>query len=393
MIRVGTSYSTSRNSEKAAAEAVEAALAKAGITKSDATIVFATSHHREQYPEMLKKISETAQSTVIAGSSAYGILTEEIEIEQDPGIAVMVLASDEIDTSSFLIPNLQENNFKAGEALASSLKGSDASAKHVFLFPDPFSFQSHSFFDGFESGSGYLPLYGGLASEDGREGKTYQFAGTESAFDSISGLVLEGNLVMEAGITRSCQPFGEPLKITRADGNIIYEIDGHPAYDILLESISNLPIDNTDQIFQRVFLGVPMKNFQTDFMESPFLIRNILSVNAKKGVLACASPIEEGEYVTFTVRDSSFARQDLRATLENLSFQFAPHQPAFGFYFNCCSRGQALYGRHDEDISLIHQYFPKVPIIGFFSYGEIAPVDHVNHLHHHAGVLNFFTDL
>lgn len=201
---------------------------------------------------------------------------------------------------------------------------------------------------------------------------------------------MSGPLMHRAAVSRSCHPFGEPLKITRAEGNLIYEMDGHPAYDILLDSISNLPIDNTDQIFEHVFLGVPMKHFQTDFSSSPFLIRNILGVNAKKGMLACASPIEEGEYVTFAVRDPGLAKDNFEKTLRDLAMEFSGSAPAFGIYFNCASRGQALYGQAGEDTAKIRHYFPGVPIIGFFSYGEIAPIDHVNHVHYHSGVLSLF---
>ena len=213
-----------------------------------------------------------------------------------------------------------------------------------------------------------------------------------STFDAVAGFSMEGKISHHAGVSRSCHPFGESFKITRAEGNLIYEMDGHPAYDILLDSISNLPIENTDQIFQKVFLGVPMHHFQTDFSTSPYLIRNILGVNAKKGMLACATPIEEGEYVTFAVRDPGIARENFIKTLRDLSSDFSGTKPAFGIYFNCGSRGQALYGESGEDTKLIRQYFPDLPVIGFFSYGEIAPIDHINHVHYHSGVLSLYAE-
>jgi len=230
-------------------------------------------------------------------------------------------------------------------------------------------------------------MVGALSSEDGQEEKTYQLHNGRAAYDSISALTMSGAMRFEVGITRSCRPFGEPIRITRAEGNIIYEMDGRPAYDILLESMSEIDFKNPDQILQRVFLGLPLKSFQTDFSESHYLIRNIMGVNAKKGLLTCITPVEEGDFVTFAVRDASLARQDFIATLKDLKQRMQPSQASFGLYFNCCARGQALYGKPDEDIKLIHHYFPGMPLAGFFAYGEIAPVDHINILHHHTGVL------
>ena len=117
-----------------------------------------------------------------------------------------------------------------------------------------------------------------------------------------------------------------------------------------------------------------------------------MGVNVKKGMLTCVTPVEEGEFVTFTVRDPNFARQDLTMTLEDLKLRLSPSAPSFGLYFNCCARGRSLYGEANQDIALIKSHFPNLPLIGFFTYGEIAPVDHVNHLHHYAGVLTLFAE-
>ena len=113
-----------------------------------------------------------------------------------------------------------------------------------------------------------------------------------------------------------------------------------------------------------------------------------MSVNAKKGMLACAAPVEQGDFVTFAVRDPDQARQHMTQMLHDLKQRVEPDKPDFGFYFNFCTRGQTLYGEPNQDISMIRDFFPDVPIIGFFTYGELAPVDYVNHLHHYSGVLS-----
>ena len=387
MIKAGAAHSANRVAEKAAEMASRAALTQAGISKADAAIVFASSSYRRHYETMARKIREITGAEAIAGASGQGILTQDVEIEKKPGVAVLVLSGDDLEAVSFLLTNLQESNFRAGEKAGNLLIDRKMQPNLMMLFPDPFSFMSHHFFDGFENAYGYVPMIGGAAAEDGNEEKTYQFEGGETAFDAVSGLALSGNFRIETGITRSCQPFGEPLRITRSEGNMIYEMDGRPAYDILLECISHIEFDNPEQIFQRVFLGTPLKNFQTDFLAAPYLIRNIMGVNAKKGVLACIAPVEEGEFVTFTMRDAVMARRDMRNMLEDLAIRVNPSKPVCGFYFNCCARGQALYGVPDADVSMIREIFPGMPLIGFFSYGELAPVDHVNHLHQHSGIL------
>ncbi len=402
MIRVATSYSGHRVAEKAAETAAVRALAKAGISQSsDVAIVFATANYRRKYPEMMKKIKQVTGAAHVVGASGFGVITEEIETENEPCVAIMVLASEEIEAASFLVKNLQEGNSHAGETLGGMIAMGGLQPELLLLFPDAFSFQNHLFFDGLENTFGYLPMVGGSAAEDGHAGKSFQMENDTVAFDAVSGLALSGAFRAEIGITQSCQPFGEPFQVTRSDGNMIYEMDGRPAYDIFLESLSQIESsevgralggENPDEVFQKVFLGVPLTSFQTDFSKSRYLIRNIMGVNAKKGILACVSPVEQGEFITFAVRDAERARQDMRRMLEDLHHRLVPGEARFGFYFNCCARGESLYGRSDEDITMIREFFPNVPIIGFFAYGEIAPVDHVNHLHHYSGVLTLVTD-
>ena len=391
MIQAGTGFSRNRISDKAVQQAARAACQNAGITKADAAIFFSSTFHRKYYASILEHIKKITGADHVIGASTGAVITDQGEFERSPGIGVMVFASDKIDMRSFLISNLQESSYRAGQNTAHFLREAQIETDLMLLFPDPFSFQSHTFFDGFESSYGYIPMIGGSCSEDGAEEKTYQFLNNRISYDSVCGLALQGNLRTEMGITRSCQPFGDPYRITRSEGNVIYEMDGRPAYDIFLESISSIETSalNTgklDQVFQHVFLGTPLRSFQTEF-SSNFMIRNIMGVNAQKGMLSCVAPVEEGDFVTFAVRNAEMARADMKRMLEDLQYKLTPTKPSFGFYFNCCARGQALYHKPNADISMIRQAFPETPILGLFAYGEIAPVDHVNHLHHHSGIL------
>lgn len=387
MIRAGTGFSDESSVEKAILDAGAQALERGGFTQADLLLAFANWREPGRWISLVKKLKSLAGTGTVVGCSAYGVLTELTEIEERPGVAVMAVAGLEDHFLPFILPNLQENNYRAGFALAESLEEAGIDSPLTFLFPDAFSFQHGPFFDGFESRRGFLSLVGGLASEDEGKQKTWQWLGDQISFDAISGVAFGGNLEFEMGITQSCQPLGEPVQVTRAQGNVIFEIEGRPAYDIFLELITQFHFEDSSEVFHRLFLGLPLTSFQTDFTRSRYLVRNIMGVNAKQGVLACASQVEEGDFVTFALRDSRKAKEDLVLTLEDLQERADGRKPAFGFYFNCCARGTSLHGTPGEDTALIREYFPSLPVTGFFSFGEIAPVESVNHLHHYSGVL------
>ena len=386
MIRAGTGSSENTSLEKAAVEAVSQALERAGTSKANLLLLFATLNEPNKWAGVLRKLKSFAVAEEVVGNSAFGILTEQTEIEQRPSVAAMAFHGSKDSFLPFLIPHLQENNFQAGINLARTLRDSNFESAVSMIFPDAFSFQHGSFFDGFESeGGGFL--IGGCASERGGEEKTFQWGRGKLSYDSVSGVAFEKNLDFEVGITQSCQPLGEPLQMTRSKGNMIFEIDGRPAYDIFLEFITQLHFEDTREVFHRLFLGLPLTSFQTDFTRSRYLVRNIMGVNARKGVLACASEVDQGDYVTFTLRDPSRAKQDLVMMLQDLKQRADGRNPLFGLYFNCCARGVSLYGTSGEDTALIREYFPGLPVTGFFTFGEIAPVEYVNHLHHYSGIL------
>ena len=388
MIRVGTGVSENHSFEKAALEATARALEEAGLVKADVLLLFAALKDCKRWPGLLKKIKALAGTETVVGNSAFGILTREAEVEQRPGVAVMAFEGGGRDSLfPFRIPNLQENSFRAGVALSSLFRDRDFTPSLAMIFPDAFSFQHGPFFDGFESESGFLPFVGGCASEPGGEDKTFQWMNHKFSVDSIAGIAFGENFEFEIGITQSCQPLGEPVRVTRSQGNMIFEIEGRPAYDIFLELITELRFEDSREIFHRLFLGLPLTSFQTEFNHSRYLVRNIMGVNAKKGVLACASRVEQGNYVTFALRDPLKAKEDMTRMLEDLGERAGGRRPAFGLYFNCCARGSSLYGTFGEDTALIKEYFPGLPLAGFFSFGEIAPVEEVNHLHHYSGVL------
>jgi len=363
-------------------------MAKLGKSRADTAFVFSTPHHSKNFQTLLQTVARITGAAHVTGASGRGVITEACEIENGPGLALLLVASDELETVSFLQRNLQESSFKAGAGISGELGKLSGNPSALFLMADHFSFQGHPFFEGLETSSGYVPVIGGTASDEGTLEKTWQFHNGECAFDSLTGVALAGPMRIETGITQSCQPFGEPLRITRSRGHLIYELEGRPAYDIFLEHLSQIESEDPRKETEDVLLGLPLRSFQTDFSKPNFVVHNITEINTKSGMISCTAPVEEGEFLTFAVRDASHALKDMEITLADLRGRVGDSRPAFGLYFDCVARGKYLYGFPDQDIGLIRRFFPEMPMAGLFAYTELAPVDYVNHLHHYSGVLS-----
>ncbi|OGW72687.1 MAG: hypothetical protein A2Y02_03080 [Omnitrophica bacterium GWA2_52_12] len=387
MIRAATHYSKERDPRRAAEIAVHGALRKAHLDRADFALVFAHPAYAEDYPLILERIAELTGTTQISGCSAFGVMTEDADLEDAPALGVLVAASDTCTVSTHLIGNLQESNYQAGMALGSQIQTCYEENRLLCLFPDPYSFHGGAFFSALEQQAGFLPAAGGGASDNGVQAKGYSFGQARSSYDALGAMLLSGNFRYEAGIAHSCVPIGEALQITNAHGNKIFELDHRPAYDSLLEMLSGAHLNSAREIPEKVFLGLALGDFQTEFGHEDYFVSKIMDINTRKGFLTSVVPVRQGGFMTFALRDRSQASQRLAATLEELAQRFEPGKAAFGLYFNCVTRGKNLFGEDGHDRKLIRRYFPDMPVLGFTSYGQFAPVRGVNFFHHQTGTL------
>jgi small ligand-binding sensory domain FIST len=110
-------------------------------------------------------------------------------------------------------------------------------------------------------------------------------------------------------------------------------------------------------------------------------------LDAEKGIIGVADEVTEGDAVIFTMRDGQRAREDLGQMLRRQCDALEQKKPAFGMYFNCCARGNSLYGIPGIDSAYIRQALGEVPLIGMFGGYELAPLGRANHLFAYTGVL------
>jgi small ligand-binding sensory domain FIST len=81
---------------------------------------------------------------------------------------------------------------------------------------------------------------------------------------------------------------------------------------------------------------------------------------------------------------------DIVKTASNLKQQL-PTEPVFALMFSCLGRGPYFYDGNDQDLALLKALFPKLPIIGFYGNGEIAPMQGLNELLQYSAVLGLFS--
>ena len=80
------------------------------------------------------------------------------------------------------------------------------------------------------------PVLGGLASGGQSPSTCALFLNGEVVHGAV-GAVLTGNFRLRTVVSQGCKPIGQPQVITRCEGQIINELGGRPALEVIRETI------------------------------------------------------------------------------------------------------------------------------------------------------------
>lgn len=392
MLQAGVGQSSNPSTERAAEEAAAQAMARAGISQADLVMVFSTVDYLADHPKLIAVLQQVTKSERLLGCSGVGVLTGAGEVEGKPGLAILVLSSEEVRTHPFLFSPLRDHEQDIGAEITRQVGWGLERNPLLVLLPDAYNGQPRRLFQGIEERLGFVPVVGAGCSESGAYGRTYQLYGEEMATNAASGLLLTGSFESTIGITQGCQPVTEALTITKAQGNLILEIDNRPAFETFAGVIKGPLLEDLRRALAFVFVGLPSDPQRNSVTSGQYLVRNIVGLGPQRGILAVAEEVFEGERMVFALRDSQRAREDLNQMLQRQASKLRGKPPRMGFYFNCCARGSSLYGIPGIDTAYIRQSLGDFPLIGFFGNFELGPLGKRNHLLAYTGVLVLITE-
>jgi small ligand-binding sensory domain FIST len=392
MIRAGVGQSQKQPTGQAIEEAARLALANASISRADFAIVFFTADHAAHPRELVASLIRTVGTDCVVGSSGAGVLTGGGEIEGSGGIAVLVLASDEIIGRPFIFEPLKGNETNLGASFGEFLAKTQEQNSFMVLLPDTYNGNPQPLLESMARTAGFHPVVGAGSTENGTMGAAFQLCGDKLATNSVAGAYLSGGFNVHVDITQGCQPISDPMVITKAEGNLIYEINDRPAIEVFARLLKGPLAEDIRRALMVLFVGVPADRQENSVAAGKYLVRNIIGLDPEKGILGVAEEVSEGEAMIFAMRDGERAREDLGQMLQRQVATLGGKKPAFGLYFNCCARGSSLYGFPGIDSAYIHQALGDFPLIGMFGGYELAPLGRANHLFAYTGVLALITE-
>lgn len=215
-------------------------------------------------------------------------------------------------------------------------------------------------------------LVGGAAGDDLHMMAPEVGLGGAAAADAAVVAVLFSRAPLGIGVCHDHQPISAPHKVTRAEANLVIEIDGRPAWDVWVEATREHAaargLDVTKMADDEI--GAFLLLFEAGLsVGREYKIRAPLSREGTAIRFATALP--EGTVLRITEstpeRQIASAREAARRACAQLR-----NRPAGAVVFDCICRNLILKDRFRGAVAEMSEELGGAPLAGFETYGEIA---------------------
>ncbi len=372
---------TSRAAEPAAAakEVAESLAAVLGEEPVDLVLFFFTAPLVPGAEALAGVLKGRLAPGCLAGASGGSVVGAEHEFEDGPALSAVAARLPGVEVKPFvLVPSAWGEAIDDPLEFARHTPGAER-AELMLLFGDPFSLDAGRVLGAFNRHAPGVRLVGGMASAGPRPYANALVLNDWVAHEGGVGIALRGALRVDVVVSQGCRPIGPPLRVTRAERNLILELDGQPALERAEQVLRSLGERERECLKGGLYVGRPARGDASG--RGDYLIRNLLGADRDRGVLAVADLVAEQERVRLHVRDAGTALEDLELLLAPQEFDA---RAAAALLFSCNGRGRAFFGRSDRDIATLQAALGgPVPAAGFFCAGEFGPVGEKNFLHGH----------
>lgn len=193
-----------------------------------------------------------------------------------------------------------------------------------------------------------------------------QFFNGRVVTDAVPVLLFSGPLIFSFGLDAGWRPVGKPGRVTRATASVVYEVDDEPAiafYERYLGAGA------------RPTMGNPLAVFEDD--SDDFYLRVAFPRDRDPGALTVTGGVPEGARVQLTVAVTEEIFDGARSAFQRAVKAYPEGSPPEAvLLFSCAIRKLLLGTRTGQEFDIARTEFGKsVPICGFYSFGEIAPLE------------------
>lgn len=376
-LKVGIGQSKNPKGFWAGKEAAQFALRNLRQDFPHLAIVFISGSYEQE--KTIEGIKSILGEVPLVGSSTAGEFTNLGTSRHS--VIVILLKCDELQFAIGWGEGISVNSRQAGHKSALTANRrfierepqGELKRKVFLIFPDGLTGNCADVLRGIQEILGRsFPIVGGSSGDDFLFKKTCQYCHRLVLTESVVGVLMGGNLNFGIGSRHGWKPLGKPHKVTKAIANIIYEIDNQPAIKIYEEyfgkdamELKSEPLASLAILYP---LGMAVKG------EEEYLLRNPNSVT-EEGALVCGAEVPEGEEIRLMIGNKESVLEAASNAALNALKNLHGAKAKIVFAFSSISRDKLLGRYKNQEIEMVKKVFGKnIPIVGFYTYGEQAPL-------------------
>jgi hypothetical protein len=380
------------------------AMAEAGIDKCDLAIMYSTP---KQDPAELRDgvrsvIGPTAR---LIGGYSVGIITKDKLGYEGYQTGLAVMSSDSMEIDMFIEKGLPDNETNVGLALGKQIQSKDYKGEpNILLMYDSskeITSENMTFninlatplIEGMGQSLGTWPRAAGVGMMgDFQWRPTHQWFDDRIEQGSAMALVLSGGVQLDTVIMHGCKPSSDYHTITKAEGNVVLEIDGKPAVEMIATLLGSEADTSWEDYPLFVTLGVNKGNKFGEFKEEDYANRLCMAVDKGRGGLIMFEPdLILGSEVQLMRRSINF--EYIGKLTGDLLKRIGDRKPFFALYIDCAGRASAYSGTEREEAEEVQKAIgSKIPLLGMYSGVEIAKVGRDMQALDWTGVLCVFSE-
>jgi len=359
-MKVATSIVLGRQAQPAlAAQAVNNAMSKAGITSANAVILLLTSEFASNPQAAIKAAAKAAACTQVTGCSATGIFTEEDWVLDTPAAAAMVFGGD----------------------IKLELARHNHNLQPLLTIAAPSAINS-TWLD-------HHTRYGGISGDVTGQGP---FSVWQNAKGDVTGHIemFISGVKMATQAAHGLSLLSPPKPIQTSQQFDVQQLGKHKALRSLQKAWDSYR--KTPEPLPLHLIMAVYGDSEEAILQGNYHQTTIISCDEADGSVTLAHTLPVGQYLSWALRDANSAQADMLLATDALSTALGS-TPDFGLLFSCLGRGPYLYDGEDLDLKVVTKRFPNMPLLGFYGNGEIACINGQNQLLPYSTVLSLFSAL
>lgn len=335
---------------------------------SEQTLVLAFGDARApEVQDAIRHLVDAFPSSHFLGCSTAGEIAGDTVRDRSLSVAVMRFEATSLKCARAEARSL-EGSFDAGRSLATQL--ATPGLRGVLVLSDGLNVNGSALVAGLNS---VLPptvvVTGGLAADGDHFGATWVLSAARPAARIVAAVGFYGERVLLGhGSRGGWDIFGPERTVTRAEGSVLYELDGRPALGLYKEYLGERACELPASALLFPLAIKPGAGGEKQ------IVRTVLAIDEAAQSLVFAGDIPEGARAQLMranferlIDGASGAAFDARTAGE-------AGLPTLSLAVSCVGRRLILGERTEEELeATLDAQAAGTEQIGFYSYGEISP--------------------